>query len=90
MTREFTEADVRPSSSWDGRIECDRTQLIPAPTWWMQKGLSQTASGYGKKLMTAWKIRFNGRLLRVYCCCFSNAGTCYIKTKGRSIIIDAT
>lgn len=88
MPRAFTESDIQPSPSWDGRITCDRSDLIDAPTWWQSKGLQQTASGYGRKLLTPYKLSLNGRLLRVYCCCFSNSGTCYVITRGRSVIVD--
>jgi hypothetical protein len=51
---------------------------MDAPLWWQEKGLTQTASGYGRKLTTPYKVKFNGRWRRVYCCQFSNAGTLYI------------
>ena len=43
-----------------------------------KRGLSYTATGYGRRLPTTWMVKFNGRWQRVYCCIFSNAGTCYI------------
>ena len=41
-------------------------------------GLSYTASGYGKRIPTRTMVRFNGKWRRVYCCVYSNSGTCYI------------
>ena len=41
-------------------------------------GLSYTTSGYGKRIPTRMLVRFNGKWRRVYCCVYSNAGTCYI------------
>jgi len=51
---------------------------IYAPMWYHLKGLTQTATGYGKKLNTSYKVLYAGRERRIYCCCFSNCGTCYI------------
>ena len=62
-------------------------KLTWAPLWWHEKGLQQTASGYGKKLTTPWKAHHNGRLYRVYCVCFSNAGTLYILPGGKPVYI---
>lgn len=49
-----------------------------APLWWQEKGLSFTASGYGRRIPTRRMVHFNRRWRRVYCCVFSNSGTCYI------------
>lgn len=61
------------------------TELIDAPLWWHKKGLRETTSGYGKKLTTSYKVRYNGRLYRVYCHCFSNSGSLYIISKGKRV-----
>jgi hypothetical protein len=50
-----------------------------APLWWHLKGLTQTATGYGSKLTTEHMVRYKGKWRRVYCCCWSNSGTCYIE-----------
>ena len=84
----FNESDVQLSDSWDGRISCTRAMLFYCPLWYHERGLMQTASGYGRKLTTSYCIHFNGKLHRVYCCCFSNPRTCYIVSKGRKIIVD--
>lgn len=49
--------------------------------------LNRSVTGYGKKVPTAWKIKFDGRLYRVYCRIYSNSGTCYIVTKQHGKII---
>ena len=70
------------------RISIDTDKdLIDAPLWYHNRGLMQTASGYGRKLNTGKKYRYNNKLYRVYCCIFSNCGTCYIIVKGEKIII---
>jgi len=65
----------------------DSDNMVYAPLWWHKEGLSQTATGYGAKLTTAWKIPFAGRLYRVYCTVFSNAGSHWILAKGEKIFI---
>ena len=57
------------------------------PLWWHIRGLQQTATGYGRKLTTPNKVRHNGRLYRVYCIRFSNAGTCYILPGGKPLYL---
>lgn len=48
--------------------------------WWQEKGLSYTASGYGRRIPTSWMIQIPGSPTwrRVYCCIYSNRGTCYV------------
>ena len=59
-----------------------------APLWWHDKGLSYTASGYGSKIPTRYKVKHAGRWKRVYMVIFSNAGTCYILHKGAKVTVD--
>ena len=49
-----------------------------APLWWQNANLSQTASGYGKRLTTRWMVQYNGKWRRIYACQYSNAGTLFI------------
>lgn len=49
-------------------------------------GLSWTASGYGKAMPSDLMVFFNGRWRRVYICCYSNAGTAYVKTSDSEVI----
>lgn len=53
-----------------------------APMWWQEKGLSYTASGYGLRIPTIYKVKVRNRWRRVYACQISNAGTCYIGRPG--------
>lgn len=55
------------------------------PTWWQKRGLSYTATGYGRRIPTRFKVKVNGRWHRVYCCIFSNSGTCYIESGRRPV-----
>jgi len=49
------------------------TPTLDRPLWWHTQGLSQTASGYGRKLVTPRKALHNGRYYRVYATCFSTS-----------------
>lgn len=49
-----------------------------SPLPWQERGLMYTATGYGRKIPTRQMIKVNGKWRRVYCCIFSNIGTCYI------------
>ena len=68
-------------------ISIDRSNYVHAPLWWHERGLSQTASGYGRKLTSPYKVPYGGRLYRVYVTQYGNAGTAYIVVKGERIII---
>jgi len=68
-------------------ISIDRSDYVHAPLWWHERGLSQTASGYGRKLTSPYKVPYGGRLYRVYMTQYGNAGTAYIVVKGERIII---
>ena len=51
-------------------------------------GLSYTSTGYGRKIPTARMVRLpeSPRWRRVYCCIYSNAGTCYV-AQGKDWIV---
>lgn len=55
---------------------------------WQKRGLRETASGYGSKLTTTYKVLYNDRWFRVYCTIFSNCGTLWIKSKNKTLYID--
>jgi hypothetical protein len=65
------------NSKTDVRTVCE---VKDSPLLWQEKGLSYTASGYGVKIPTSQMVKFNGKWRRVYCCIFSNVGSCYIGT----------
>jgi len=82
--------DIKSNSSSYKKIHCDKEDLIISELDWQKRGLQQTVSGYGSKLTTRYYINFERFNYRVYCRCFSNSGTCYIKTKRfGEIVIDA-
>lgn len=57
--------------------------------WWQKKGYSYTSTGYGRKIPTSKMCKLPGdtRWRRIYCCCFSNIGTCYVVKNGEWVII---
>jgi len=57
------------------------------PLWYHTKGLQQTASGYGSKLNTGYKVLYSGKWYRLYAHCYSNNGTTYIIVKGQTITV---
>lgn len=61
------------------------TKAQRRPLWWHKRNLSFTRSGYGRRIPTEWVVMYNGRWQRVYCCIFSNSGTCYIEHKRKPV-----
>lgn len=64
----------------EGRV---KVNLLP----WQAAGKSYTASGYGSRIPTSRMVKVGKRWHRVYCICWSNAGTCYIIEKGRRVVV---
>ena len=60
-----------------------KIQLLP----WQLKGLSYTATGYGKRIPTIHMVKYKDKWRRVYCCIFSNVGTCYIGKLSDNLIV---
>ena len=69
-------------------IDVKRTDLIESPLWYHNRGLNQTASGYGKKLVTVYKVRYNNKLYRVYSMCYSNVSAEYILIKKEKHVVN--
>ena len=45
-----------------------------------------TRSGYGKRLPMDYMVRIGSRSHRMYCMCWSNIGTCWVRVKGEQFI----
>jgi hypothetical protein len=86
-TRLFTESDLQP---WAGHfgLFADATQLIDEPLDWQKRGLQQTATGYGAKLTSRYKINFEGKLYRLYVTQYGNAGSTWFRVRGRKIFVN--
>ncbi len=63
------------------------TDLIHSPLAWQRRGLQETASGYGSKLTSEYKLSFNNRLYRVYHTCYGNTSSAYIIASKRRIYL---
>ena len=74
--------DGEKQAFWSKRCEAK-----DAPLWWQEKELSFTASGYSRRLPTRTMVRFDGKWRRVYCCIYSNVGTCYIGKLSDNLIV---
>ena len=60
-------------------LETTETECKKEPLQWQKRGLQYTATGYGRRIPTEWKVKHNNRWKRVYCCIYSNSGACYIE-----------
>lgn len=72
----------------NGRIQVGVAQLAIEPLDWQRRGLQQTASGYGKRLTSRYKIHFEGKLRRIYFTQFSNAGSAWFNFQGKKIHVN--
>jgi len=93
---QLTDGRLSPSDTIDAplwwhepetrEVPClDCGELPTTRTIVVRPALQETASGYGAKLTTRRKIRYSGRLYRVYCTIYGNAGSCWICCKGEKI-----
>jgi hypothetical protein len=57
--------------------------------WWQKRGLTQTATGYGRKLTTEYMLALpdSPRPYRVYAICYSNVASFYILRKGEWLFL---
>ncbi|AUV63000.1 hypothetical protein Sf17_gp128 [Shigella phage Sf17] len=54
---------------------------------WQVAGLQKPATGYGKKIPTSWKVRYLGKLRRIYQDVYSNSGVSYIIVSGKKLYL---
>ena len=52
------------------------------PTAWQKLGLHETATGYGRRLTTGYKVQYAGKMRRVYAVCISNVSSLFVIVKG--------
>lgn len=85
----FSEKDINHAGGVCPTIYCDKDQdLLLNQLPWQKTGLQQTASGYGGKLTTSYKISYEGKLYRIYCTCYGNSGSCWFVSKGMKIWVN--
>lgn len=85
--KNFTEKDLAQGLTLP-TIYASQTDLVLSLLPWQKRGLQQTASGYGRKLTSSWKINFCGKLYRVYFTVISNSGSTWFISKGKKIFIN--
>lgn len=85
--KDYTNADVVADDKGRPTIEVEdmRRDLLYAPLPWQQQFRPETVSGYGRKLNSGFKIRFNGRTYRVYLTLFAETGSSWFIAHGRKI-----
>ena len=76
-------------ATWtENRLEFTGANVKYDPMPWQLAGLTWTATGYGDKIPTRYKVWTGRTWRRVYCRIFSNAGTCYIVRKSARTVVD--
>lgn len=70
-----------------GPFMTEQVKIKEEPMTHHNLGLSYTATGYGSKLPTRYKVFFDNRWYRVYSVCFSNVSTEYIVSRGDKITV---
>ncbi len=86
--KNFTLAETEPHAGHLGLFIDYPKDLVSAPLWWHKRGLSKTASGYGGKIESSYKISFEGRLYRIYHTCYGNASSAWFTSKGRKVYVN--
>ena len=62
---------------------------VERPLEWQRRGLQYTATGYGTKIPTCKVIKWSdGKVRRVYCDIYSNAGSCYCMIHGCKVSVE--
>lgn len=65
--------------------------LLDCPLPWQEAGLSYTASGYGSRIPTRYKVRFDdGRVRRVYATAYGNAASVWVVLDGEKVFLPDT
>jgi len=87
--KNFTASDVsNPESAFPTIYSEGTNQLLYSPLPWQKLGLSQTASGYGAKLASYYKINFEGKNYRLYNTCYGNASSTWFAAKGKKFYLN--
>lgn len=71
----------------DGVLNFEDLQAEQHLLDWQVAGLQKTATGYGKKIPTSWKVRYLGKLRRIYQDVYSNSGVSYIIVNGKKLYL---
>jgi hypothetical protein len=64
-------------------------ELIEKPLDWQKRGLQYSATGYGAKIPTRYvTTNANGKTVRVYATCYSNAASHWFIENGEKVFIN--
>lgn len=63
-------------------------ELIKAPMQHHLRGQWYTSTGYGSKIPTIYKAKYNNKLYRIYSACHSNVSMQYIIVNKAKTIVD--
>ena len=87
--KHFTLADLEPHGTvaGAGKLYADREELVEDLLPWQKRNLQETATGYGARRTSSYKISFEGKLRRLYVTCYSNSGSTWFMHKGRKIFV---
>lgn len=69
-------------------VDVQERNILDKPLWWHLKGLSYTASGYGAKIPSSKMALIDGRKYRIYYTICSNAGSIWVKIKGKKYFVN--
>lgn len=78
-------AACKVSLEWMAKVDAVDCHIKEVPLRHHSLGLSYTATGYGRKIPTRYKVYYNGLWRRVYSACYSNVSTEFIETNGKTI-----
>jgi hypothetical protein len=84
----FTTADTQPHAGHLGMFIDYPNDLVDDPLWYHKQHLQQTASGYGAKLTSQYKVSYNGKLYRIYHTCYGNASSAWFVAKGQKVYVN--
>lgn len=69
-------------------VERTNPALVQAVATDIRAPYQRTASGYGGKLPTRYRIRYANRWRRVYAMCYGNAASAYVVVNGAPAFLD--
>jgi hypothetical protein len=87
--KQFTISDTRPFGTIPNTLYlfAVTSELVVSELPWQKRGLQETASGYGARLTSSFKIHYEGKLRRLYVTQYGNSGSHWFKTKGTKVFV---
>ena len=82
------QAYLQHKASEQGPFCTESVTVTDSPLWWHEQGLQYTATGYGKRIPSRFKVYFEGKWRRVYVTQYSNVGSAWINFQSEEIRAD--